>query len=116
MEISLALNRDNRRDLRFFAGDEQTITLAVYAEDGDDTPITVTNPLIVTAPAASVSFPVDVEFTVPDDCERVAYRLTADVDGVKRTLCYGMIVVQGAHSWPYFGSDYGGAWAWGIWP
>jgi hypothetical protein len=116
MDITLALDRDNRRDLRMFAGDEQTINLVVYAVDGDDTPIVVTDAAIITAPLASVSFPVGSQFTVPDDCERVAYRLTADVDGTKRTLCYGMIVVQGAHAWPYFGFDYGGAWAWGIWP
>ena len=106
MEITLALDRDNRRDLRMFAGDEITISLVVYAVDGDNTPITVTAPLVITTPSGLVSIPVGTPFVVPDTVDRIKYRLTADVSGDTRTLCCGTILIQGAAS--YAGYDYGG--------
>lgn len=106
MQITLALDRDNRRDLRMFAGDEITISLVVYAEDGDNTPIVVTAPVIITTPSGLVSFPVGTPFVVPDTVDRINYRLTADVSGNTRTLCYGSILIQGAAI--YASNDYGG--------
>lgn len=106
MEITLALDRDNRRDLRMFAGDEITISLVVYAVDGDNTPVTVTAPLVITTPSGLVSIPVGTPFVVPDTVDRIKYRLTADVSGDTRTLCYGTILIQGAAI--YSGNDYGG--------
>ena len=107
MQITLALNRDNRRDLRMFAGDQITIDLIVYAEDGDDTTITATSPVITVSPASSASFLVGTQFTVPDECDRMTYRLTASIGGITRTLCYGVIVVSGATNYGSSG-DYGG--------
>ena len=106
MEITLALDRDNRRDLRMFAGDEITISLVVYAVDGDNTPVTVTAPIVITTPSGLVSIPVGTPFVVPDTVDRIKYRLTADVSGDTRTLCYGTILIQGAAI--YSGNDYGG--------
>lgn len=106
MEIAVALNRQNRRDIRLFAGDEVTIDLIAYAVDGDDTPIVVTSPLIITSPSGVVSIPVGSSFVVPDSIDRINYRMTGDIGGNTRTLCYGTILIQGATQ--YTGYDYGG--------
>lgn len=115
MDVNVALNRSNRRDLIMSAGDGEIINLQVYREDGDDTPLTteVTNPSITFYPESSMSIPVGQQFTVPDSCDRVWYRLAADIDGVRRTLCGGVIWIRGGKKWPYYGSDYGGPWGMG---
>lgn len=110
MDIAVALDRpSSRRDLTLNAGDGQTINLTVYREDGDGTPLTteVQSPAISFWPdEVSMSIPVGSAFTVPDTYDRAAYRLTASVDGVRRTLCSGMVWIRGAR--PYPRNDYGG--------
>lgn len=115
MDVNVALNRVNRRDLVMNAGDTENIALVVYREDGDDTPLTteVTNPVITFQPELRMSIPVGQNFTVPDEYDRVWYRLSANIDGAKKTLCSGVMWIKGAKCWPYYGNDYGGPWGWG---
>ncbi len=116
MDIAVALSRQNRRDITLNAGDEETISLTVYRVDGDDTPLTteVTNAAFNLCPGiVSMTVPVGSQFTVPDTYERSGYTLTADIDGVRRTLCSGVLWIKGARAWPSYGWDYGGPWGWG---
>ncbi len=115
MDINVALNRTNRRDLVMNVGDTEHINLTVYREDGDDTPLTteVANPVITFQPELSMSIPVGQDFTVPDSYDRVWYRLSADIDGAKKTLCSGVLWVKGAQCWPGLRWDYGGPFGWG---
>jgi len=107
MKITAALDGPKQRDLLFYADDEQTITVEVYARDGDTDAIDpglVTNRKILVGWGPTI--PVDVEFTVPHICcGRRRYRLVADVSGVTTTLAYGVMTTAGASGcWPY---DYG---------
>jgi hypothetical protein len=115
MDIAVSLDRTAtaRRDLTMFAGDLENIALTVYRVDGDDTPLTteVTNASIELYPDVDMAFPVGSEFTVSDKYDRVGYRLKADIDGDRRTLCAGMIWIRGGQYYPTGGTDYGGAWA-----
>ena len=113
MDIAVALNRQNRRDITLNAGDTENIALTVYAVDGDDTPLTteVTDAAMNFCQGISMTIPVGSGFTVPDSYDRVAYTLTADIDGARRTLCSGVLWVKGATAWPYSGTDYGGPYA-----
>lgn len=96
MEITVALDGEKKRDLRFFAGDDMSLTIVVYAHDGDITPITVSN---VRFAAADGSLPMDAEFVVPSNFfGRVPYRIVGEVDGITTTLAYG--VMQTAGGWP----------------
>lgn len=113
MDIAVALDRtSSRRDIVLSAGDTETLVLTVYREDGDATPLTVevTNPAINFQPDVSLTIPVGTEFTVPDNYDRVWYRLTADIDGKRRTLCCGTLVINGGQCWPNDRWDYGGPW------
>lgn len=111
MNISVALDGTKKRDLQFFAGDDMSIVLTVYAHDGDVTPITVTN---VRFAAAGGSLPLDTEFTVPSNyIGRAAYRIIGDVDGITTTLVYG--VLQTACGWPLLCcGPFPGPYAWGV--
>lgn len=101
MLISVALDGSRRRDLSFFQGDEVTILLAVYQNDGDVTPIAVSDVRFV-APDSG-GFGYGTEFVVSDaNVGRTYYRLVGEVDGVTTTLAHGYITVDGEHSgWPY---------------
>lgn len=113
MNVSIALDRpSSRRDLALNVGDAENITLTVYRVDGDDTPLTteVTSPLIVFDPEVSMTIPVGSDFTVPDSYERARYRLTALIDGDRRTLCSGVLWIRGAQTCPSR-NDYGGPFA-----
>lgn len=109
MQIAVALDRPNsRRDLTLFVGDLENIALTVYRADGDDTPLTteVENAAFTFYPDQAVSIPVGTDFTVPDDCERANYRLSADIDGDRRTLCTGVLWIRGGQQTSR--NDYGG--------
>jgi hypothetical protein len=96
MQITIALDGEKKRDLRFFAGDDMSLTIVVYAHDGDITPVTVTN---VRFAAADGSLPMDSEFVVPSNfLGRVPYRIVGEVEGVTTTLAYGVMQTEGG--WP----------------
>lgn len=118
MDIAVALDRPNsRRDLTLNAGDGETINLTVYRQDGNSTPLTteVQTPQISFWPELSMSIPVGSAFTVPDTYDRAFYRLTASVDGVRRTLCSGILWIRGAQQWTGRW-DYGGPAGWSAYP
>lgn len=118
MDIAVALDRpSSRRDLMLNVGDEETIALAVYRVDGDGVPLTseVANAAFVFCPEVGMTIPVGAPFTVPDTYDRVTYRLTADIDGSKRTLCSGVLWIRGGQQWPYRW-DYGGPYGWSVYP
>lgn len=96
MEIDIALNGSKRRDFELFAGDEVTITLSVYERDGDPLPINsarVTNISVTTAGFYTGTIPIGVQFTVSNEMgSRNWYTLSADIDGLRRTLAYGYIL------------------------
>lgn len=109
MEITVALDGEKKRDLRFFAGDDMSLTIVVYAHDGDITPITVSN---VRFAAADGSLPMDSEFVVPSNfLGRAPYRIVGDVDGIATTLCYGVMWTDGGwpcvYCWGYCGPGWG---------
>jgi hypothetical protein len=98
MQITVALDGPKQRDLVFYQGDTLSLSVLVYAHDGDSVPAEVENARIVTDDYAEESFPVGSEFTVPYVCgRRVAYRLVADLFGVTYTLAYGHILQPGVH-------------------
>ncbi len=118
LQISVALNRDNKRNLQLYANDGQQIEIIVYREDGDDTPLTteVTNPRMNFCEGFSMDIPIGLAFVVPDKYDRTPYTLTADIDGVRTTLAHGVVIIKGAHGWPYWRWDYGGPWGWSWLP
>lgn len=92
--ISVALDGSKRRDLQLFQGDAVTITLTVYAEDGDDTPFVPTNIRFVWPEQGGFAY--GTQFTVSDDSVgRTFYRLVGEVDGATTTLAFGYITVEG---------------------
>lgn len=101
MLISVALDGSKRRDLSLFQGDEVTITLTVYAADGDDTPIVPTGIRFVWPEGGGFAY--GTEFTVSENnVGRNFYRLVGEVSGVTTTLAFGYIIVEGLHGgWPY---------------
>jgi hypothetical protein len=108
MLLSIALDGSKRRDLQFFQGDEVTITVAVYAEDGDTEAVTVTDPRFVWP--TDGGFAYGAEFAVSDaNVGRSYYRIVGEIAGVTTTLAHGYIRVEGKYSgcgcWPR--SDYG---------
>lgn len=115
--LSVALDRDRRRDMRLNSGDQDTINITVYAKDGDQTPLVVTDLRLDSRPyVGSYSLPVGSPFTVPDAYGgRRGYRITGLVGGARTTLAYGYLDVLDAPwgargPWP-IGNDYG--WGWG---
>lgn len=112
MQLNVALDRVNQRDLTLNVGDQQTLSVTVYAHDGDTVPVAVTNPRIVTCPAASITIPVASQFTVPALCwGRTNYRLVAEVAGVTTTLAWGVLSAMGGYPYGWCGHwDYGGPW------
>jgi hypothetical protein len=111
MQITVALDGEKKRDLRFFAGDDMSLTIVVYAHDGDTSPITVTN---VRFAAADGELPMDSEFVVPSNFfGRVNYRIVGEVEDITTTLCYGVMQTEG--EWPtLFCGCYGSPWPYGI--
>lgn len=96
MQITVALDGEKKRDLRFFAGDDMSLTIVVYEHDGDTTPITVTN---VRFAAADGELPMDSEFVVPSNFfGRVNYRIVGEVEDITTTLAYGVMQTEGG--WP----------------
>lgn len=88
MDIVVALNGSKERNLSFAPGDEVTINLIVYAQDGDVDPITPTN--FFWSTGGGSFFPVGQQFSFP--CvNRTPYSIAADIDGVRTTLVYGVI-------------------------
>jgi len=106
MDINVALDGTKKRDLLFYAGDDLSIVLKVYAHDGDITPIAVTN-VRFDAPAGNL--PLGTPFTVPYNyIGRSPYRIVGDVDGIVTTLAYGVLETPGG--WPsayYWDYEYG---------
>jgi len=97
MDIIVALNGSLERNLTFAPGDDNTINLVVYAVDGDDTPLTVTNPQLSTGGGGL--FPIGQEFQVR--ClGRTPYRLAVDIDGVTTTVAFG--VIESSIGYEYF--------------
>lgn len=101
MQLSVALDGSKRRDLSLFQGDDVTILLTVYAQDGDTVPITPTNIRFVWPEEGGFAY--GVPFTVSEaSVGRRWYRLVGEVDGATTTLAYGYIIVDGLTSgWPY---------------
>lgn len=96
MDINLALDGSKKRDLLFYAGDDLSIVLKVYAHDGDTTPIAVTN-VRFDAPAGNL--PLGSSFTAPYNyIGRSPYRIVGDVAGITTTLAYGVLQTPGG--WP----------------
>lgn len=117
MDIAVALDRMNRRDIIMYAGDDQRIDLTVYEVDGDDTPVAFSDAKMLFPQQSQLTIPIGSGFDVPDKaCDRVPYRITAIVDGTVRTLCTGMLVIRGGTCWPYWGWDYGGPYMLGWLP
>lgn len=111
MEITVALDGEKKRDLRFFAGDDMSLTIVVYAHDGDVSPVTVTN---VRFASADSSLPMDAEFVVPSNFfGRVPYRIVGEVEDITTTLCFGVMQTEGG--WPTLFCDcLGSPWPYGI--
>lgn len=111
MQITVALDGEKKRDLRFFAGDDMSLTIVVYAQDGDTSPITVTN---VRFAAADGELPMDSEFVMPSNFfGRVNYRIVGEVADITTTLAYGVMQTEG--EWPtLFCGCYGSPWPYGI--
>lgn len=89
MDVSVALDGSKERNLILSPGDEMTVSLTVYAHDGDTAPIVVTN--LQWSTGGSALFPVGSQFTVPCGLGRTPYRIVGDVNGVTTTLIYGVI-------------------------
>jgi len=88
MDIVVALNGSKERNLSFAPGDEVTLNLIVYAQDGDTTPITPTN--FYWSTGGGSFLPVGSQFSFP--CvNRTPYSIAADIAGVRTTLVYGII-------------------------
>lgn len=101
MLISVALDGSKRRDLRLFQGDTATITVAVYAKDGDSEPLTVSAPRFVDTDGAGFAYG-DAFAVSENDVGRRWYRLVGEIDGATTTLAFGYITVEGSHEgWPY---------------
>lgn len=110
MELTVALDGEKKRDLRFFAGDDMSLTIVVYAHDGDINPITVTN---VRFAAAEGSLPMGSEFVVPlNFFGRVPYRIVGEVADITTTLAYGVMQTEGG--WPSLFCWCAGPWPYGV--
>jgi hypothetical protein len=111
MEITVALDGEKKRDLRFFSGDDMSLTIVVYEHDGDVSPIVVSN---VRFAAADGSLPMDSEFVVPSNFfGRVPYRIVGEVEDITTTLAYGVMQTEGG--WPsLFCWCSGSPWPYGI--
>lgn len=110
MDIAVALDGSKRRDLVLYQGDSENITVTVYDKDGDSTPSAkvVTSLALSTCPDGVVTIPVGSTFTVPQDFPRGRYWLTANLDGVRTTLAYGVIRIPGGCYCTGGRFDYGG--------
>jgi hypothetical protein len=112
--ISVALDGSKRRDLQLFQGDTVTLTVSVYAHDGDATPLaTVTDARFVDLNGAG--FVYGTPFAVSEnDVGRRWYRLVGEVAGVTTTLAFGFVIVEGNYAgWPcgcWPGRDYWVGW------
>lgn len=110
MELTVALDGEKKRDLRFFAGDDMSLTIVVYAHDGDVSPIAVTN---VRFAAADGSLPMGSEFVVPSNFfGRVPYRIVGEVADITTTLAYGVMQTEGG--WPSLFCWCAGPWPYGV--
>lgn len=89
MQITTALNSSLERNLRLSPGDEVTLELTVYQNDGDASALTYTNPVMEVG--GSASYPIGTEFTIPLDLGRTPYRLSVEISGVTTTVAYGVI-------------------------
>lgn len=119
MDLAIALDGPRRRDIEVFAGDEVTLNVAVYAVDGDLSPVVVTNLVMSTTPSyGSFTIPVGVQYTVSDEqCGRHWYWIKGDIAGVTTTVAYGLYrVIGGRRGYPS-GTDYGWGYCgpWGGW-
>lgn len=112
MQISVALDGEKRRDLRFYPGDDTTITVVVYAVDGDTVPLAITNEQFAFGNWGVL--PVDSSF-VASGCSRREFRIVGDIAGITTTLAYGIAEIGAGVSmsdiccadWDY-GSQRGG--------
>lgn len=95
MQISVALDGARRRDIHLAQGDDVTLTVVVYAHDGDTVPIAVTDQAFITASGAP-GFAYGTPFAVSSDSVgRNWFRLVGDIAGVTTTLAWGWIFVEG---------------------
>lgn len=89
MQISVALDSPRQRNLKFLPGDDSVVNVTVYAVDGDDAPLTVTDPTLVYG-GQPTSLAVGDYFTSAFP-GRTSYRLQGTVNGHFTTLAYGVI-------------------------
>lgn len=98
--ISVALDGSKRRDLQLFQGDTATITVVVYASDGDTDALTVSAPRFVDLNGAGFVYG-DAFGVSENDVGRHWFRLVGEIDGATTTLAFGYITVEGSHEgWP----------------
>lgn len=113
MQISIALDGPRIRNLRMFAGDELTLSVVVYARDGDASPVAVTN-LSMSSWPEDFTFPLGSQFVVPSDWPgRRWYRIRGEIAGVLTTLAYGWVLLEGGDCTTTGGNDYGWRWPYG---
>lgn len=130
IEFTVALDTPaQQRDIEFHAGDDFTLTVKVFASDKDDgaLPLPLTGDVLT---IEALSYPSHT-FTAagnvftfhtpqPDGLyyrDRTPYRIVlTDENGLRTTLCFGYMVVRGAHRWPWglLGNDYGWNWGWPV--
>lgn len=113
--ITVALDQPNRRrDLKLAAGDDTTLSVVVYAVDGDPSPVAVTNLTFTGNYYNDITIPLGAPFTVPDNTPgRRWYRIKGDIGGLTTTLCYGILQIF-SDSYQPGGDDYGWGTHWGY--
>jgi hypothetical protein len=99
MDITVALDGSLERNLVFPPGDDMTLSLTVYALDGDTTPLAVTNPQLSTGGGGY--FPIGSQFTITCGLGRTPYRIAVDIAGVTTTVAYGYIESPYPCAWSY---------------
>lgn len=115
MQVNIALDGPRQRNLKWFAGDEMTLSVVVYAVDGDLAPVAVTNLVLTTAPDES-TYPIGSQFVVPTDWPgRRYYWIKGEIGGVLTTLAYGWLIIKGGEWTRTGGGDYGWAWPFNGW-
>lgn len=91
MDLAVALNGEKRRNLEFYAGDDTTINLTVYQNDGDEDPITVNNlSLIYGTNTGAIGTSSPAHFA-----QREPYSIVGYVGVARTTLAYGLLIRKG---------------------
>ncbi len=105
MQIVVALNGSRERNLTLSPGDDVSINLVVYANDGDANPVAVTDAQISTGGGGYL--PIGTQFAIPYSMGRTPYRIIGKVAGISSTLVYGYIeaVGPGKLYWGYWDGE-----------